>query len=231
MQRENVERMLGVLCNCDYYAKRLGTALVMGESYQTIFQDYLPQSGALSQRAWETISNCHLMMVAWDPRQAHEWLGIVAERFGSLESHNRYAFVQGSIIGLFRAGTWLDENVDEEVVFHNKFLPFLAQAMCSPTKMDLMPQDLDSQNYVRQLAEAIKTYMFPTKKITGRLGEFSRMIGYIKKHGEDANFSSLDQLIIERVCHSLLADRTAVEKIAGAHFLLSQFGVLPNNAS
>ena len=222
MQQDSIER-LGMAIGGDYYSSKVAAALLTERPYDEVFK-IVPSSGCYDPERWGTMVQIHQMVIAWRPSSAHDWLTIATKPLLSNESDTAYAYVTGTILGLLKGGRWLDEHWQETTEFQKQLLLVLAQVVCGPAKLQLHPRNLDVHGYGRSLSEAIRTYVFPNKDIPGRSEQLERAVAYIRQHGEDKKFSALDQLIIERLCHGILARRPATQKIAAAHFILSSYG-------
>ncbi len=239
MQQENVDRVLEVLSSGDRYATQLASALLSEKEYPEIFREYVPNY--LGQEYWPTISLLHEIVVASDPKYAHMWLRIAAEPLMTERSNYKYSFVQGLIIGFFKAGIWLDKHWEEDVEYHQMFLILLSRILSSPMKLVLNDDQIDKNGYTRQLTQTIKAYMFPTQfppctprdtreqRTKNRIDEFRKLVIFLNDHGNDSNFSSIDKLVIERIFYGLIANRPWTQKIAAANFMFSQFGAPPLN--
>jgi len=227
MQRESIERLIHAVGG-DYYSAKVAAALLSEQKYEEVFK-IVPSSGCYDPEQWGTIVEIHQMVVAWRPAAAHEWLEIATQPLFSEQMSSAYAYVKGSLLGLLKAGSWLDEQWKESTKFQEQLLLKLAEVICGPMKLQLHPRNLDLKGYGRQITEAIRAYVFPKKNISSRAEQLERMVAYIRQNGDDKKFSPLDQFMVERLCHGILARRPATQKIAAVHFLLSSYGEQVDN--
>lgn len=222
-EKQAVERLVGVIGDNDYYTKEVATALLLNQPYEQVFE-LVPGRASFNAQGWSTISRIHEMVVAFKPHLAHRWLNIAAQPLLSSESNRCSAYVRGSILGFLGGGTWIDENWKLEPLEYSEKLPLmLARILCGPAKLDLEPLEQDAKLYRNELCEAMRAYFFPHKTIDGRDRQVAEAVAYICEHGRPENFGYLDELIIERLCHGVLASRSAREKVVGIHLLLKKF--------
>ena len=227
MQRESIERLIRAVVD-NYYSAKVAAALVLEQKYEEVFK-IVPSSACYNPERWDTIAQIHQMVVAWRPAVAHEWLEIATQPLFAEQMSCAYAYVKGSLLGLLKAGTWLDENWKESTKFQEQLLLKLAEVLCGPMKLQIHPWNLEVDSYGERITEAVRTYVFPQKNVIGRAEQLERMVAYIRQNGDDKKFSPLDHFMLEQLCHGILAQRPATQKIAAVHFLLSSYGAEVNN--
>lgn len=194
-----------------YYLGQTLERLSTGCSYKTILAE-IPTS---TTGTWDQISMIHQMMVAYEPTKAHVWLELVKSSLCTNGHHYSQDCWGGAFLGLLRAGTWLDKNVNPNT-FQDNLLMSLAEVVAWPIKQSDSYR-LDCK-FAELLSSAIGAFvLIPTlrDKIVGsELGKHTLVarqalaanaLKYIVANGQEGNLDPLKTFFVQRLSYTVVS--------------------------
>ncbi len=216
-----------------------------GDYEQTLAQ--LFEAEKFSDEEWETSALVSLLVVAWRPETAHEWLELVVSRLCSGECRwARQGLHQGSFLGLLEAGVWLDKELGQ-TKFQTTLLQKLMELVCNgkPRKPMRLPhggRDVDYSNFHKRLTEALPKFLFPEKTNhilisegdpapqppelsekemkQQRTDETKKAVQYLRQHLGTGELTWFAKLFVEQLAQVLLAKTTPAQKISAVQHVI-----------
>lgn len=238
-------RIFGVL-ELDWDAGSPLLKLLETGSYEQTLAELLERE-KFSDEEWKAAALTHHLVVAWRPEAAHDWLTLVVARLCAEEGRMRQGLHQGSVLGLLEAGVLLDKE-RYWTKFQKELLLKLVELLCNgkPRKPMRWPhhgaRDVDYAGLNKRLVHAMTKFLFPEKTSVLILGEVEPdplrpdvpekdmrrqranetriAVRYLHEHLGTGELTDFTKQFIERLTHSLLAQKTPAEKVAAVQSVL-----------